>query len=214
MVLPAAVEDETADRGSMKFQDYRTSFQVVSLVVVLLVAFPAINLFAPFPRGGERFSELWLLGPNHLAEDYPFNVRADEEYQVFVGVGNHLGSSAYYQVCSKFRNQTQPLPNATSSVPSPLPSVHTFQFLVGDEEVHEVPITFRMLNVSAQSDEVVVENVEVNRQVFRVDSSSTWDPENGGFYSQLFFELWLYDTGESRFRFHDRFVGLWLNMTG
>lgn len=198
----------------MKFQDYRTLFQVVSLASALLVAFPAMNMLVAFPRGGERFSELWLLGPNHMAEDYPFNVRAEEEYRLFVGVENHLGSSAYYQVCSKLRNQTQPLPNSTSSTPSPLSTAYEVQLFVGNEDIHETPIAFRILNISTQSDKLVVGSVEVNRQVFRVDSSSMWDPENGGFYFQLFFELWLYDTGESRFRFHDRFVGLWLNMTG
>lgn len=149
-----------------------------------------------------------------MAEDYPFNVRADEEYRLFLGVGNHLGYSAYYQVCSKFRNQTQPLATATSSTPSPLPTVYEFQLLVGDAEAQEFPIAFRILNISTQSDKLVVGSLEVNRRVFRVDSPSIWDSENGGFYFQLFFELWLYDTVASRFRFHDRFVGIWLNMTG
>ena len=57
----------------MKFQDYRTVFQVGSLVLVLLAASPALNLMS-IPNSGERFSELWLLGPNQMAEDFPFNI--------------------------------------------------------------------------------------------------------------------------------------------
>ena len=52
----------------MKFQDYRTVFQVSSLALVLLAASPALSLIVSFPRGGERFSELsdevdLVLGP-------------------------------------------------------------------------------------------------------------------------------------------------------
>jgi hypothetical protein len=49
--------------------------------------------------------------------------------------------------------------------------------------------------------------------VFDVDAISVWDVEFGGFYFQLFFELWRFDLASYGFRFHNRFVGLWLNMT-
>jgi len=198
----------------MNFQDYRTFFVVGSLVSVLLAASPALSLVVSFPRGGESFSELWLLGPNHMAEDYPFNVYTDESYDLFLGVGNHLGHSAYFLVCAKFRNQTHPLPNASGSEPSSLPSVFDFQFFVSDGDVWETLITIKILNASVQGNTMIVESVSVNDKASQVGCSSIWDSENNGFYFQLFFELWLYDSGGSSFQFHDRFVGIWLNMTG
>jgi uncharacterized membrane protein len=198
----------------MKFQDYRTLFQVGSLTFVLLAASPALSLVVSFPRSSERFSELWLLGPNHMAEDYPFNVQAGEEYSLFLGVGNHLGYSAYYLVYVKFRNQTQPLPNASISEPSSLSSVYEFQFLVADGDVWETPITFKILNASVQGNTMIVESISVNDKASQVGCSSVWDSENNGFYFQLFFELWLYGSTGSSFQFHGRFVGIWLNMTG
>jgi uncharacterized membrane protein len=198
----------------MKFQDYRTLFQVGSLTFVLLAASPALSLVVSFPRSSERFSELWLLGPNHMAEDYPFNVQAGEEYSLFLGVGNHLGYSAYYLVYVKFRNQTQPLPNASISEPSSLSSVYEFQFLVADGDVWETPITFKILNASVQGNTMIVESISVNDKASQVGCSSVWDSENNGFYFQLFFELWLYSSTGSSFQFHGRFVGIWLNMTG
>ena len=48
---------------------------MASLAGVLLAVSPALSTSVSFPTGGERFSELWLLGPNHMADDYPFNVR-------------------------------------------------------------------------------------------------------------------------------------------
>jgi uncharacterized membrane protein len=197
----------------MNFQDYRTLFQVGSLVFVLLAASPALSLVVSFPRGSESFSELWLLGQNHMAEDYPFNVHTGEDYSLFLGVGNHLGYSAYYLVYAKFRNQTQALPNASSSEPSSLSSAFEFRFFVADGDVWETPITIKILNASVQGNTMVVGSVSVNDKASQVGCSSIWDSEYGGFYFQLFFELWLYSSTGSSFQFHDSFVGIWLNTT-
>ncbi len=167
---------------------------VGSLVLILIAAAPAVSLIVSFPDGSELFSEFWLLGPGHMAEDYPFNVRVNETYRVFVGVGNHLGGSAYYLVYVKFRNQTQPLPNATASEPSPLAPLYEFRFFVEDGKTWESPLTFVFQNVSLQGESVFVGSVSINGVIFSIDSFSMWDSENSGFYFQLFFELWLYDT--------------------
>lgn len=199
----------------MKFQDYRTVFQVGSLALVLLAVSPGLSLIvSSFPRGGESFSELWLLGPDHMAENFPFDVQAGEEISLFLGVGNHLGHSGYYLVYVKFRNQTQLLPSSNSSEPSSLPSIHEFQFLLADGDVWETPVTFEILDASVEGDSMIVESVSVNDRGFQVDCSSTWGAENSGFYFQLFFELYVYNSERSSFQFHDRFVGIWLNMSG
>jgi hypothetical protein len=198
----------------MNFQDYRTLFQVGTLIFVLLAASPALSLVVSFPGGGESFSELWLVGSNHMAEDYPFNVQTGEENRLFLGVGNHLGHSAYYLVYAKFRNQTRSLPNVSSSQPSSLSSIYEFQFFLEDEDVWEAPIAFKILGASVQGDSLFVGSVSVNDRTFHVGCSSLRDSENNGFYFYLFFELWLYNSERSGFEFNDRFVGIWLNMTG
>lgn len=197
----------------MRFQDYRTLFQVVILISVLLAASPALSVVVSFPRGGERFSELWLLGPSHMAEDYPFNIHKGESYSLFLGVDNHIGYAAYFLVYAKFRNQSQPLPNASRSEPSPLLRVSEFQFFLADDDVWETPVTFKIVSASNLGDSVLVERLSINERVFPIVSSSNWDSENSGFYFQLFFELWLYNATESSFQFNDRFVGIWLNVT-
>lgn len=197
----------------MSLDEWRVVFWVCGLVLMLVAASPGLGLVVSFPRGTERFSEFWVLGPNRMAEGYPFNVEVNETYRVFVGVGNHLGFSAYYLVYVKFRNQSQPLPNVTSSEPSPLVPLHEFRFFVLDGGTWETPLAFRILEVSRYDDSVFVGRISINDVVFDVDSFAKWDSEFGGFYFQLFFELWLYDEGVRDFRFHDRFVGIWLNMT-
>lgn len=199
---------------TMKFQDYRTAFQVSSLVLVLLAASPALSLIVSFPRGGESFSELWLLGSNHMAENFPFNVQAGEENSLFLGVSNHLGNSAYYLVSVKFRNQSQPFPDIISSEPSSLPSIHEFQFILADGGVWETPVTFELSDASVEGDSMVVKSISINDRIVRVDCSSILDSEDSEFYFQLFFELWVYNSESSTFEFDDRFVGVWLTVTG
>ena len=197
----------------MDLEDYRTLFAVTSLALILVAAFPALSLVVPFPGGGERFSELWVLGPNRMAEDYPFDVGVNEAYRVFVGVGNHMGCSSYYVVYVKFRNRAQPLPDAGNSTPSPLPPLYEFRAFVADGATWEAPLTFSFLEVSRLEGSCFVGRMSINDVILSVDCPSRWDSENSGFYYELFFELWLYDVTSRGFRFHDRFVGIWLNVT-
>jgi len=197
----------------MNLEDYRTVFAAGCLVLMLIAAAPTLGLIVPFPSGGERFSEFWVLGPNRMAEDYPFNVRANESYSVFVGVGNHMGVSLYYLVYVKFRNQTQPIPSATSSEPSSLAPLYEFRAFVRDAGDWEARVTFGFSNVSLYGDSVSVNLVTINGEAFTVDAFSKWDSERSGFYYQLFFELWLYDQASRSFIFDNRFVSTWLNVT-
>lgn len=198
----------------MHVEEYRTLFIVGSLILMLVAVAPTLSLFIRIPSGSERFSELWLLGPAHSAENYPFNVSVNEEYRLFVGVGNHLGSSSYYMVYVKFRNQTQQLPNSTTSEPSSLPPLYEFRFVLSDGEVWEAPLTFTIENVLLQQNFSLVQNISINDIVFPVNYTSTWDSDRDGFYYQMFFELWLYNMTSNSFQYHNRFVDLWLNITG
>jgi len=113
----------------------------------------------------------------------------------------------------KFRNQTQPLPNATVSEPSPLSPLYEFQFFLADGGTWETPVSFVVEDVGFEGNISLVTEVSINGHVFPVDVFSSWDSEQNGFYFQLFFELWLYSGDVQVFRFHDCFVGIWLNMT-
>lgn len=197
-----------------KLENFRLVFIVVGLVGVLLFASPSFALFLHLP-GGERFSELWILGPEHMAEGYPFNVTENESYHVYLGIGNHLGRSAYYAVYVKFRNQTEPLPNYTLAEPSSLPVLFEYRALVSDGASWEGALDFSFSNVAIAREEnrSSVGSLKINDVVVNVDKVALWDAEDGAFYYELFMELWLYDVASDGFVYHNRFVGLWFNMT-
>lgn len=196
----------------LKLDDYRFVFASVGLIGILLFASPTLSLVLRLP-GGEMFSELWVLGPGHMAEDYPFNVGADVNYLVYVGVGNHMGSSAYYVVYVKFRSQTESLPNVTAGTPSPLPPLFEFRLFVEDGKSWEAPLTFSFSNVSFSENRSFVGSLMMNGVAFNVDKVASWDVENNGYFYQLFMELWIYNIKFQAFEFHNRFVWLWLNMS-
>jgi len=192
----------------VNLEDYRVVFAVSGLILILVASAPTLSLVLPF-SGGECFSELWILGPNHMAEDYPFNVVNDTVYNVFLGIGNHMGSSAYYMVYVKFRNQSEPLPNATAGTHSPLNATAEYRIFLQGGESWEAPLTFSFLGNQSLIQSLIVNNVE-----FAVNKTALWDGENNGYYYQLFLELWIYDAESDAFQYHNRFVGIWLNMTG
>jgi hypothetical protein len=197
----------------VNLENYRTLFVVATLGLALIIAAPTLSLVVPIRSGSEQFSELWLLGSTHMAKGYPFNVTVGEEYSVFVGVGNHMDRSEYYMVYVKFRNQTQPLPNVSGSKASPLPPLHEFQFFVTDGKTWESLLRFKILDASVHGNSMFVGNVSINGVAFPVNSFSNWDSKHRGFYYQLFFELWLYNMTSQSFKYHNRFVGIWLNVT-
>jgi uncharacterized membrane protein len=196
----------------MTLDEYRTLFFAATMVLILVVASPTLGFFVSF-SSGERFSELWVLGPGHMAEDYPFNVGANETYKVFIGVGNFMASSCYYAVYVKFRNQTEPLPNSTAGTPSSLPVLYEYRVFVQDGEIWEMPLTFSFRQVSFFENQSFVEDLTINDVTFSVDKLAFWDFNNTGFYYQLFLELWIYNMESNAFQFHNRAVWLWLNMT-
>ena len=192
--------------------DWKVVFVAVGLIGVLGFSLFSVVLFAQgFP--GEVFSELYALGPGHMAEGYPFNVSNGVVYMVYLGVGNHMGGSTYYEVDVKFRNSTEPLSNATSGEASPLPIVYKYRVFLGDGNVWEAPLSFSLLDVGFDRNVSSVGRLDINGVVVDVGKVSLWDSENQGFYYQVFVELWRYNMTSSSLRFDSRFIGLWLNVT-
>jgi uncharacterized membrane protein len=194
----------------LTLSDYKTIFVAVGAIGVLLLASPALGPILHFSMG-EKFSELQLLGSGHMAENYPSNIRANESYLVYVGINNHMRSSAYYVVYVKFRNQSEELPNAT--VPSPLPPLYEYRTFLQNDETWEAPLNFSVLDVSFLENHTHVRFLRINDVVLNVDKSTLWNANLMGCYFQLFIELWIYDSEANAVQFHNRFVDRWLNMT-
>jgi len=192
--------------------DCRNVFLAVGMIGVIVFSVPSAMVLVRLP-GGERFSELYVLGAGHMAEDYPFNVSVGGDNLVFLGVSDHLGSAAYYEVVLKLRNSTEALPNATSGVASPLPVLYSYEVFLTDGQTWEGGLNFSFSDVVFGENVSSVGRIRINDAWVNVDKSAVWDNANNGYFYQLIAELWLYNGTISSFGFHDRYVTLWLNMT-
>jgi uncharacterized membrane protein len=198
----------------MNLQNYRAFFIAVTGILALVVASPALSRFLVFPRT-EFFTELWLLGPNHKAENYPFNLVQNHNYSVFLYIGNRLGYCAYYIVEVKFRNQTQSAPNSFNHTPSSLPTLYNITAFVADENVWEMPLTFSFnYKLNETLSQIEFYSLTLNNVALDIRSyTATWNSAAKGYFGYLFFELWIYNKAIGDFQYHERFVSLKFNMT-
>jgi uncharacterized membrane protein len=197
----------------MNPQDYKVIILVVTAVSALIVASPALQRLLVYPQT-EFFTELWLLGPGHMAEGIPYNITRGDSYNVFVGVSNHLGNCTYYSLQVKFRNLNQSGPdsfNRTSSSLAPLYSVNVF---VADKETWELPVTFSFdYSYDSGSSTVDFNSLTFNGEALDLKGySTTWDSSKSVFFGNLVFELWIYNGATGGFQYHERYVDLKFNM--
>jgi uncharacterized membrane protein len=196
----------------MKLEGYKLVFVAVGLIGVLLIASPALAGVIRL-LGGEQFSELYLLGPNNMAENYPFNIAVGQNYSVYVGVGNQLGSSAYYVLYVKLGNQTDQMPNATLGTPSSLQPLYEYRFSIQHSMNWESLLNFSVSSASISGNNSQINTLQINGVAFNVDKPAMWDSNSTTFKYQLLFELWLYNSQSDAISFNDRFVDLQLNLT-
>jgi hypothetical protein len=196
----------------VNFGDAKLVYAFSCVVLSLIILSPTLAMVIPFPSG-EQFSELWILGPERMLEGYPFNVSEAESYKVYLGVGNQMGDLGYYRVYVKFRNESEPLPNSTAGVPSSLEPVFEYDVFLRNNETWEREVSFSFEDVSFEGDVCRVSKVLIGEYAVDVSKTAVWNETSNAFYYQLFFELWLYNATVSGFQFHNRWVGLWLNMS-
>jgi len=197
----------------MPLQNYKTTILIFFCCIALLVSSPAIQQCLVYPQT-DALTEFWLLGPNHDAA-YPTNVTADKTTRIYLDVSNHLGICGYYVVQLKFRNQTQSGPDSFNQTGSKLPSLGNFTLFVADNSVIELPldISFQYKVNPHISTRLEIQGITVNGFLLPVDSMSiAWDMGRGGFYGNLFFELWLQNSTTNTLQYHQRYTSLWLKM--
>jgi uncharacterized membrane protein len=203
---------KTAVYKRVNLTQYKALFIIVTAILALLIASPALQRVLVYPRT-DYFTEISLLGPGHMAQDYPYNITKNQNYLVFLDVANQLGSCAYYQVQVKFRNETQSAPSSLNRTFSSLPSLYSMNLFVADKEKIELRVSlgfdYSFHNLQANFD-----SLKINGEVLNLQGYSTnWNPQKNVFYGNLFFELWIYNSTVDNFQYNERFVDLKLNMT-
>jgi uncharacterized membrane protein len=94
-------------RISFPKDETRSDRVLIVILIVCIVIAACLLVYAVFtPRQGERFTEFYILGSNHLASDYPTNLSVGENATIILGVINHEDAFRYYSVEVWLSNQT------------------------------------------------------------------------------------------------------------
>jgi uncharacterized membrane protein len=196
----------------MRLKDYKAIFAAVGLILTLLIASPAIASILPHPSS-EKYSEIYLLGPERRAENYPFNLVVSRDYSVYVGIGNQIGSSAYYGLYFKFGNETDLMPNTASGSPSPLQPIYEYKFFVENGQSTEKKVTFSIKEATISGNQSVIRTLTFNSDILQINKTAQWDSNATAYPYRLMAELWLYNIQSNQFEYNNRFLCLPLNIT-
>lgn len=195
----------------MGLQQYKTLILVITTALSLLIASPSIQQLLVYPQT-DNLTEFYLFGANHNAV-YPSNVTADETNRLYLEITNHMGSCQSYQIEIKFRNQTQSAPNSFNHTSSTIEPLATLTVLVAENGTEEIPLDLSFQYVVSAPLQLKVQNVTVNGYGLEVNSTTiAWDIPKAGFYGNLIFELWIYNSTTSSYQYHERYLSLWLKM--
>ncbi|MGD6808994.1 MAG: DUF1616 domain-containing protein [Candidatus Bathyarchaeia archaeon] len=197
----------------MQLENHKILYITVTVTLALLIASPALQHFLVYPQS-EFFTEMWLLGPNQKAENYPYNIVQNQHYQIYLGLSNHLGSATYYRVDVKLRNQTMLGPDGFQRTPSDLPTLYSFNIIVADQQTVQVPVDFSLTYHQFNDSQINFNQLTINSNTININGYTTsWNNTNHDYYEKLVFELYLYNSTTNSFQYHERFVDLRLNMT-
>jgi uncharacterized membrane protein len=191
----------------------RIIFVSVGLIGILLFSAPTIGLLVKLPSGGQQFSELYLLGPDHQAENYPYDIAVGQLHSVYVGVGNQLKSSAYYVLYVKFGNQFDQIPNSALGTPSSLQPLYEYSFTIQPSKNWENLMTFSVSNATISNNNSQIRTLQINNVLFDLNKPAIWDSNSASFKYNLLVELWMYNTQSSQIEYNNRYVNLPLNLT-
>ena len=196
----------------MAAQNSKTIILIVTVVLALFAASPAIQQVALSPQPASA-TEISLLGSYHNST-YPFNVTAGQNYLLYLDVTDHSGPCSYYTLEVKFRNATQPAPDSFAKTSSALPSLVDMPFCLDSNQAFELPITISL----SYTDSNVPNTLEMQSLVVNgfsivvAQTTLSWDAKNGGYYGNLFFELWIFNGTTNSFQYDQRYVSLWFNL--
>jgi len=181
---------------------------VLGFIIFLPAIFSVIGLSA-----SEEFSQLWLLGPNHIIDNSGFDVSTAKPFSVYVGVSNNMVDLMFYRVHVKLGNLSDPLPNRAAGLPSSLKPIFEYNLFLESGEEIEKELIFSFEDVSFEDNMCHISRLSIDNNDVQVDKIVVMDQLKGGFNCHLIFELWIYNTTTSDFQFHNRSVWFWINLT-
>ena len=195
----------------MNIKNLKSVYIFVCIVLGIIILSPTLAALIP-PPGEERFSELWILGENHMIQTGAPEIVAGQSIKFYLGVGNEMGDLQSYLIYAKFRNTNESMPNRETGTPSELSPIMDYRFFLMNNAIWERNVTFSVDAFSFEGNVSQLSRISLDGNSIDVNESAIRDEADGAFYYQLFFELWIYSSATSSFQFHNHSVGFWVKL--
>lgn len=148
-----------------------------TVLIGLLLVLAGFTVFDAYfsDRVVEPFSELGILGPEMKIGDYPRELVVGEEFDLYLYLGNHMGSVEYYRVYVKLGDRGL---NVSDVEAYPAPVLTSYDYVLLDKSNTTIPITLSIPESGVNS-----------RIVFEMHR---FDEDSGDFvYHKRWNQLWL-----------------------
>lgn len=113
--------------------------EIKAVAIIILLTTAAIASYPLLEEGRiiEPFSELGVLGPNMKLGDYPKELVVSKEFNLYLYIGNHEGTSGYFRVVAKIGDQTQ---NVSDTTPLDQEAAASWETILENESNITIPI--------------------------------------------------------------------------
>ncbi len=165
--VPFQALEQTIHKEVLPLKESKINhFLSVVLLISVLVALLTTGYVIVFPQEGERFSELYILGENRTAGNYPTSLVAEHHYPMYIGVGNYEHRNITYTVETWMIQEEVDNRNDLSSVKA-MDLNDRLSFALGHNEIRILPfnlsvgktgynrVEFLLFNDSVPGPEVV-----------------------------------------------------------
>jgi len=115
-------------------------FLSAALVIVIVIALSTTILVIALPKENEQFTDFFILGADRMADNYPDEIIAGQNYPMFIGVGNHEGINTTYTIETWNMHTTfDPVTNTTQIIT--MDPGDRFSLSLADNETSVLPYT-------------------------------------------------------------------------
>lgn len=125
--------------AKLKLTEDTTVLIAISLATILILSTVAYTWMQPKPA--RYFFEIYPLGPEGMAANYPTEVAAGKLIKVWIGVNNHMGRVEYLLVYVKVGANATAIPNDSTLTPSSATPYKQIEYFLMDNQTQTFPVT-------------------------------------------------------------------------
>lgn len=125
--------------ADFKLTEDTTVLIAISLATMLVLSTVAYTWMRPKPA--RYFFEIYPLGSEGLAANYPTEVEVGQPINVWIGVSNHMGRVEYILVNVKVGANATAIPDDLALTPSSATSYKQIEYFLMDNQTQTFPVT-------------------------------------------------------------------------